>query len=264
MKNLTKLFGIIAVVAMIIFSMGCDFLFEEPPPPTPPPTPTSFRVVDPMNSSSIGVFGAIHLQWSGSSSADGYRILRSNTATGSYTQIHQTTGTSYQDTSLGDGTRRFYKIKAYNSAGESAESAVIVGTTAFSTTAMGSLSGNVPFSGSFTRRDLLAGETHYYFINATNNNFGVAWGDYDRTSNTNLVTPYADIEVGIRFDGDASYVYEMCDWGSNGPTKNSSAASRNYFAFDTSPSQYKGWYTVVVKGYVASSAGNYSIGYRLW
>ena len=269
MKNKRKMFkairsiAIIAIVAMIGLSMAaCDL---EIKPPSPPSTPSNFRVVDPMSSSHAGVFETIHLQWSSSPSADGYRILRSNTANGSYSQIAEvTTGTSYQDTYLDDGTRRFYKIKAYNSVGESAESAVIVGTTAFRLGHMGSLSGNPPFTGSFTQRDLLAGETHYYFIWTGSNNFAVAWGDLDRSTGTNLTSPIADIMVGIRQDGYSAYVYDMCDWGWNGPTKNTSRAHTNFFAFSTASVADQGWYTVVVKGFNAASSGNYSIAYRVW
>jgi fibronectin type 3 domain-containing protein len=65
----------------------------------------------------------VSLSWSVSASATGYYVKRSTTSGGPYTQIAGMGSTSFTDTGLANGTKYFYVVSAYNSAGESANSA---------------------------------------------------------------------------------------------------------------------------------------------
>lgn len=58
---------------------------------------------------------SISLQWSKVYGNNGYRIYRSTSSNGTYTNIGYTTATTYSDTSLSAGTTYYYKIAAYNS-----------------------------------------------------------------------------------------------------------------------------------------------------
>ena len=72
----------------------------------------------------------VALTWSASSGATGYYVKRSTTAGGPYMQVSALASTSYTDTSLSNGTKYFYVVSAYNSAGESANSTEVSATPA--------------------------------------------------------------------------------------------------------------------------------------
>jgi fibronectin type 3 domain-containing protein len=72
---------------------------------------------------------SISLSWNASSGAAGYRVYRSSSLTGTYTQVETTSGTTYTNTGLTATTTYYYKVSAYNSAGESAQSGYVYATT---------------------------------------------------------------------------------------------------------------------------------------
>jgi hypothetical protein len=63
------------------------------------------------------------LTWSATSGATSYHVKRSTTSGGPYTQVGAPTSTSYNDTSLTNGTTYYYVVSALNSSGESGNSA---------------------------------------------------------------------------------------------------------------------------------------------
>jgi fibronectin type 3 domain-containing protein len=65
----------------------------------------------------------VSLSWSASAGATGYYVKRSTTTGGPYTQIAGIASTSFTDTGVTNGTKYFYVVSAYNSAGQSANSA---------------------------------------------------------------------------------------------------------------------------------------------
>ena len=84
------------------------------PPPLPPTTPGEpFATVN---------FGQVSLTWSASSSATSYNVKRSLTNGGPYTLIANTTGTSYTDTNVLNGTTYYYVISGVGAGGESPNS----------------------------------------------------------------------------------------------------------------------------------------------
>jgi hypothetical protein len=64
----------------------------------------------------------VNLTWNASSSASGYYVKRSNTS-GAESQIATSATTSYADNAVTNGTKYFYVVSAYNSYGQSANSA---------------------------------------------------------------------------------------------------------------------------------------------
>jgi Glycoside hydrolase family 44 len=69
----------------------------------------------------------VTLTWNASSGATGYYVKRSTT-TGSETQIAAQSATGYTDNAVTNGTKYFYVVAAYNSYGQSANSAEVNAT----------------------------------------------------------------------------------------------------------------------------------------
>ena len=70
----------------------------------------------------------VALTWSVSSGATGYYVKRSTTTGGPYTQVATQAAANDTDTGLTNGTKYFYVVSAYNSAGQSANSAEVSAT----------------------------------------------------------------------------------------------------------------------------------------
>ena len=87
---------------------------------TVPPTPMGFTAV--------AGNAQVALNWTASSNATGYYVKRSTTTDGPYTQIATQTTTTDTDTGLTNGTKYFYVVSAYNSAGQSANSTEVNAT----------------------------------------------------------------------------------------------------------------------------------------
>jgi chitinase len=83
---------------------------------TVPSAPTGLSVTGTTSSS-------VSLSWTGSSGATGYNVYRNGTKVGS------PAGTSFTDSGLAASTTSTYQVTATNSAGESAKSASVSGTT---------------------------------------------------------------------------------------------------------------------------------------
>lgn len=64
----------------------------------------------------------VSLTWAASSGATGYRVKRSTTNGGPYSQLAAPTTASYTDNTANNGTTYYYVVSAFNTAGESANS----------------------------------------------------------------------------------------------------------------------------------------------
>lgn len=91
---------------------------SEIPAPQPPAVPAGVVISDVSA-------GSIQLNWNVTDGAASYRILRSDAADGTFTDIGQTTTPSYTDTSADTNKRNYYQIIAVNEVGESAASATV-------------------------------------------------------------------------------------------------------------------------------------------
>lgn len=101
------------------------------PDTTPPTTPTSVTATA-LSQTAIRITWAASTDTGGSGLA-GYRVYRSTTSTGTYSQIGSdltTSSLSYDDTSLGASTTRYYRIAAFDgNANTSSQSATANATT---------------------------------------------------------------------------------------------------------------------------------------
>lgn len=92
----------------------------------PPPVPTGLAATQKV------YFDKIALSWGAASGADGYKLYRSATATGAYTLIQDIAGggTTLFEDPVACGPRTFYyKLSAYNTGGDSAQSGSVTGIT---------------------------------------------------------------------------------------------------------------------------------------
>jgi fibronectin type 3 domain-containing protein len=96
----------------------------------------------------------VTLNWTASSGATGYYVKRSTTTGGPYTQIATQAGTNDTDTGLTNGTKYFYVVSAYNSAGQSANSSEVNATPVLppppTPTGLAATAGNTQVSLSWT------------------------------------------------------------------------------------------------------------------
>ncbi|HRZ29146.1 MAG TPA: fibronectin type III domain-containing protein [Spirochaetota bacterium] len=92
-----------------------------------PASPTGLAASNPTVSS-------LTLSWNAVTGAPGYRLYRAATSGGSYSQIGSdiTSGTTYTNNGLAANTTYYYKVSAYNSIDESAQSAAVSGKTSAS------------------------------------------------------------------------------------------------------------------------------------
>ena len=77
------------------------------------------------------------LTWNAVSGATSYKVYRATSQNGTYSLLGSVTATSYTNTGAKAGTTYYYKVKAVNSAGESAYSNIVSGRATVTTLTMG-------------------------------------------------------------------------------------------------------------------------------
>ncbi|MDR1220584.1 MAG: fibronectin type III domain-containing protein [Treponema sp.] len=75
---------------------------------------------------------SVSVSWNAVSGATSYKVYRSGSSSGTYTQVGSPSSASYTDTGLSSSTTYYYKVSAVNSAGESAQSSYASATTSSS------------------------------------------------------------------------------------------------------------------------------------
>lgn len=93
-----------------------EFEVHGYPDPVPPATPQNLTVAG-------GTSSTLYLSWNAADLATGYKILRNDV------EVADVTTNSYQDTGLTESTTYSYKVRAYNSFGNSPLTAAVSGTT---------------------------------------------------------------------------------------------------------------------------------------
>src|SRR5437879_3236068 len=108
------------LTALLLWLPGCGSYGGGGGGTTVPPTPTGLTAT--------GGNAQVMLAWTASAGATSYYMKRSATTGGPYTQIATQTTTSYADTGLTNGTKYYYVVSAYSSAGQSADSTEVSAT----------------------------------------------------------------------------------------------------------------------------------------
>jgi len=157
----------------------------------------------------------VALNWTGSSGATGYYVKRSTTTGGPYTQIATQAATSDTDTGLTNGTKYFYVVSAYNSAGQSADSAEVNATPVLPAPAapagLAAVAGNAQVSLSWTAS---ATATSYHVKRST------ASG-----AETQISAPTANSYTDSGLSNGTKYFYAVSAVNSGGESANSSEVS---------------------------------------
>lgn len=107
-----------------------------PPTPTPAPTPSPTPVAPSTLAASAASSSQINLSWSDNSSNEtGFKIERATSSAGPWGQVGTTAAASYSDASLAGSTTYWYRVRAYNTGGDSGYSNTASATTSAATTA---------------------------------------------------------------------------------------------------------------------------------
>jgi fibronectin type 3 domain-containing protein len=157
----------------------------------------------------------VALNWTGSSGATGYYVKRSTTTGGPYTQIATQAATSDTDTGLSNGTKYFYVVSAYNSAGQSANSAEVNATPVLAApaapTGLAAAAGNAQASLSWTTS---ATATSYHVKRSTVS-----------AAETQISAPTSTSYTDTGLSNGVKYFYVVSAVNSGGESPNSSEVS---------------------------------------
>lgn len=106
-------------------------------------------------------FTSLTLSWNASNNATGYRLYRSESASGDFTQVYSGASTEFLNTDLSYVSTYYYRVCATNSAGESDPSGTVNGTTETPAgfTVTGSPAGSVDYT--FNYVGDFNGKPHY-------------------------------------------------------------------------------------------------------
>jgi fibronectin type 3 domain-containing protein len=175
----------------------------------PPPAPTGLTA--------SAANAQVNLTWNASSGATAYYVKRSTTSGGPYTQIAAPTATSYADNSVSNGTKYYYVVSAYNSYGQSANSAEVSATPMAppppgAPTGLEAIAGNAQVSLTWTAS---TGATSYHVKRSTTNG-----GPYTQVS-----APTAANFTDTGLINDTIYYYVVSALNAAGESANSSQAS---------------------------------------
>jgi fibronectin type 3 domain-containing protein len=158
------------------------------------------------------------LTWSASSGATGYHVKRATTSGGPYTQVAAPTATSYTDPALTNGTTYYYVVSAFDSAGESANSAqvnakpVAPAMTPATPTNLSATAGNAQASLTWSAS---TGATTYNVKRAT-----TSGGPY-----TQIASPTATSYTNTALTNGTTYYYVVSAVDSAGESANSAQVS---------------------------------------
>ena len=117
----------------------------------------------------------VALSWNASTGATIYYVKRSTTTGGPYTQVGAPSATNFTDTGLANGTKYFYVVSAYDSAGQSANSSEVSATPTgpqqipAAPTGLSATAGNAQVSLTWTAS---SGATSYHVKRSTTNGAG--------------------------------------------------------------------------------------------
>ena len=167
----------------------------------------------------------VALTWSVSSGATGYYVKRSTTTGGPYTQVATQAAANDTDTGLTNGTKYFYVVSAYNSAGQSANSAEVSATPVLpapgAPTGLAATPGNAQVSLTWTAS---SGASSYHVKRS------IASG-----AETQISAPGSNSYTDSGLTNGTKYYYVVSAVNSGGESANSSEVSATPVAPVTAP-----------------------------
>ncbi|HEY0703748.1 MAG TPA: glycoside hydrolase family 44 protein [Candidatus Acidoferrales bacterium] len=218
--RIARAFGFSTFILMLLLEVSCAGTYGNPGnhgggQTTVPATPVGLTAT-PGNAQVI-------LNWSASANATAYYVQRSTTSGGPYSQISSPSSTTFTDTGVTNGTKYFYVVSAYNSAGPSANSAQVSATPAAPTaavpTGLAATAGNAKIVVTWNAS---SGATTYNVKRSTSSGA-------ETTIASAVSTTYTDAAVA----NGTKYFYEVSAVNSSGESANSAEVS----ATPTAPAQ---------------------------
>jgi len=169
----------------------------------------------------------VDLTWNASTGATAYYVKRSTTTGGPYTQIATPATTSYADNGVTNGTKYYYVVSAYNSYGQSANSAEVNATPTAPPppavpTGLQATAGNTQVSLTWTA---ITAATSYHVKRSTTNG-----GPY-----TQVAAPISPNFTDTGLANGTAYFYVVSALNSAGESANSSPVSATPVAPATPP-----------------------------
>jgi len=210
MRHLLSVLAIACSAALPVGPAGCGGYGNGGGSRTVPPVPTGLTAT--AGNTQVG------LAWTFSAGATLYYVKRSGTTGGPYAQIATPSATNYTDAGLTNGTKYYYVVSAYNSAGQSANSAEVNATPAAppvppeAPASLEALQGNAQVSLLWTAS---AGATGYHVKRSTTGGSGYA----------QIAAPTAPNYLDQGLMNGTAYFYVVTAQNSAGESGNSPEAS---------------------------------------
>ena len=209
----------------------------------------------PMGVTAAAGNALVTLNWTASSGATGYYVKRSTTSGGPYTQISTQATASDTDTGLTNGTKYFYVVSAYNSAGQSANSAEVNATPVLAApsapTGLAATAGNAQASLSWAAT---SGASSYHVKRSATSG-----------SETQISAPTSNSYTDTGLTNGTKYFYVVSAVNSGGESANSSEVSATPSAPLTAPATPTGLHAtggnaqVSLSWSASTSAASYNV-----
>jgi len=209
----------------------------------------------PMGVTAAAGNAQVTLNWTAGSGATGYYVKRSTTSGGPYTQISTQATASDTDTGLTNGTKYFYVVSAYNSAGQSANSAEVNATPVLAApsapTGLAATAGNAQASLSWTAT---SGASSYHVKRSATSG-----------SETQISAPTSNSYTDTGLTNGTKYFYVVSAVNSGGESANSSEVSATPSAPLTAPATPTGLHAtggnaqVSLSWSASTSAASYNV-----
>jgi fibronectin type 3 domain-containing protein len=217
---------LVSITAALLLHTGCAGYTGKPgvgtAETTIPTTPTGLAAA--------AGNAQVALKWSVSAGATGYYVERSTLSGGPYTQVSTQTAASYVDTGLTNGTKYYYVVSAYNSVGESANSADV---SAMPTMAMPA----TPTGLTATPGNAQVSLTWTPSVNATSYQVKRSTGS---GAEAQISAPTSTTYTDTGLTNGTKYYYVVSAVNSGGDSADSSQASATPIAPETAPATPSG------------------------
>ncbi len=215
--RLARFSMLLSSTVILLWLAGCGGYVSSSGTGSAPRTPTGLAAA--------AANGQLNLTWNTSSGATGYYVKRS-TSSGSETQIAAPSTTAYTDNAVTNGTKYYYLVSAYNSYGQSANSAEVSVTPIAPPppavpTGLAATAGNMQVALSWTAS---SGATSYHVKRSTTSG-----------SETQIATPASANFTDMGLTNGTKYYYLVSAVNSAGESANSAEVSATPTAPITPP-----------------------------